>query len=104
MPDWAAIRSRYLQDDVPVRIGGIAANLARVHSFSKKQGNIAAVDVVIQESKWFIEWTAAEVEIDTAAQLVELQIQLALWHRKLSKLWEDDIDRLQMSNRAREWS
>ena len=29
------LRSRYLKDPIPVRLGGLAANLSRVASFSK---------------------------------------------------------------------
>jgi hypothetical protein len=40
--------------------------------------------IKLDESKHFIEWTAAEADIDKAAELVELQVQLARgqynWH------------------------
>jgi hypothetical protein len=31
-------RSRYLQDNLPIRLGGLAANLSRIASFSKHDG------------------------------------------------------------------
>ncbi len=43
MKDWTVIQKRYLRDALPVRLGGLAANLTRITSFS---GNIANYDVV----------------------------------------------------------
>ena len=43
MKDWAQIQERYLRDDLPVRLGGLAANLSRIKSFSV---NDASGDVV----------------------------------------------------------
>ena len=57
MNDLTAIRDRYLKDELPVRLGGLAANLARIGSFSKNTGNAEPVGDLVSESKWFIEWT-----------------------------------------------
>ena len=34
MKDWTSIRDRYLRDNLPVRLGGLAANLSRIKSCS----------------------------------------------------------------------
>jgi len=52
-------RFRYLQDPTPVRLGGLAANLARIASFSKYADHREVVDPILQETKWFIEWIAS---------------------------------------------
>jgi hypothetical protein len=75
-----AIKNRYLQDDLTVRLGGIAANLARIASCSNYPNEWEAVQSMLEESKFFIEWTAPEASLNVQAYLVELQIQLALWH------------------------
>jgi len=67
MKDWTAIRERYLRDNVPVRLGGLAANLSRIKSFSAHDASREAVESIIDESKFFIEWTAAEAQVGTAA-------------------------------------
>ncbi len=72
-------RVRYLQDAVPVRLGGLAANLSRIASFSQHAGIRETVSDIMLETRWFIEWTALELEVTKAADLVRLQIQLALW-------------------------
>ncbi|MFZ5921928.1 MAG: hypothetical protein ACOYY3_12815 [Chloroflexota bacterium] len=93
MKDWTPIRERYLCDPLPVRLGGLAANLSRIKSFANNEKNKALVESLIDESKHFIEWTAREAEIETAAKLVELQVELALWHIKLDKTWLDTVYR-----------
>jgi hypothetical protein len=75
MKDWNAIQKRYLRDTLPTRLGGIAANLSRVKSFAARVANQEAVASLLEESKFFIEWTAGEADIDTAAELVELQVE-----------------------------
>lgn len=72
MKDWTVIRERYLHDALPVRLGGLAANLSRIKSFASHDANREAVESIIDESKYFIEWTAAETDVETAAELVGL--------------------------------
>ena len=99
-----AIKDRYLRDELPVRLGGLAANLRRVSSFSRSESNQATVAALIEESKFFIEWTASEADIDTAGALVELQAQLARWQAGWSALWADPARRQQLGEQARVWS
>ena len=104
MKDWTAIRDRYLRDNVSVRLGGIAANLSRIKSFYAHDGNQQAVEGLIDESKMFIEWTAVEAGIDAAAELVELQIQLARWQRNWSVIWVDPGERKAVAEQSSTWS
>ncbi len=104
MMNFTAIRTRYLRDPLPIRIGGIAANLARMRSFSLNDANREIVESVLNESKWFIEWTAVEIDVDRAAVLVELQIQLAQWQRSLPEIWQDAEKRQTLIEELRSWS
>jgi hypothetical protein len=104
MKNWVALKERYLRDNLPIRLGGIAANLARIKSFSQDVENSVAVESLLQESKWFIEWTAADAEIEIAAELVELQVQLACWQCCWSTIWEDAEQRMEVADRAKMWS
>lgn len=97
-------RSRYLQDSTPVRLGGLAANLGRIASFSKYADHQDVVDSILQESKWFIEWTAAELEMERAAELVRMQVQLALWQLQAQTEWENEIWRSRFVADSRQWS
>jgi hypothetical protein len=102
--DWKAIRERYLYDSLPVRLGGLAANLSRIKSFASHDANREAVESLIDESKYFIEWTAAEAGVDTAAELVELQVQLARWQHNWARIWADPAQRSQVAEQSSAWS
>jgi len=104
MKDWTVIRERYMRDDYSVRLGGLAANLSRIKSFANNENNKALVESLIDESKHFIEWTAYEAEINTAAKLVELQVELARWHFRLDKTWLDIDQRKEISEKSNRWS
>ncbi len=104
MKDWNTIQTRYLQDTLPIRLGGIAANLSRVKSFAMHDANQEAVASLLEESKWFIEWTARDAEISTAAELVELQVQLSLWWHTWDNIWMDSSQRQQVAAMSSQWS
>ena len=77
-----AIRVRYLRDPLPIRLGGLAADLARIASFAANPKNRDAVASLLEESKYFAEWTAPDAPPDIQAVLAEVQISLALWQRR----------------------
>ena len=104
MKDWTAIRERYLRDSLPVRLGGLAANLSRIKSFSAQDASREAVESMLDESKHFIEWTAAEAEVQTASQLVELQVQMARWQQTWPHTWNDPLQRKQLAEQSAAWS
>jgi hypothetical protein len=107
MHDLGAIRDRFLRDNHAVRLGGLAANLARASSCSSNPANSLVVNALFEESKWFIEWTAADYvtdTIDTAAQLVQLQVQLSRWQMNWDRRWADPIERARIGTDAKEWS
>ena len=104
MRDWTLIRERYMRDELPIRLGGLSANLARLSTAARVPLNQSLADGLLAESKWFIEWTAGDAEVDTAAQLVELQIQLARWQFRLDDNWADSTKRSGIGDQAHEWS
>ena len=97
-------KNRYLRDPLPIRLGGLAANLARVKSFSMLTANASAVFDLFEESKFFIEWTAADVDVSTTEQLVDLQLQIAVWQRNWGSIWPDEARRSEMALSSLEWS
>jgi hypothetical protein len=104
MRDWTAIRARYLRDALPVRLGGLAANLSRIKSFATHDASREAVESLIDESKRFIEWTAAETGSDAAAELVDLQVQLACWQRSWASIWADPSRRTKVVEQSTAWA
>ncbi len=104
MKDWTAIRERYLRDNFPVRLGGLAANLRRIKSFAAHDASREAVESLIAESKFFIEWTAPEAEVNIATELVELQIQLPRWQYNWARMWDDPVLRSKLAEESAAWS
>jgi hypothetical protein len=93
-----------MRDPLPVRLGGLAANLSRIKSFSANEASRETVASLINESKLFIEWTAAQAETETAAKLVELQVQLAIWQLQWQSIWSDSSKRSQIAEQSSAWS
>ena len=104
MKDWAAIQERFMNEPLPIRLGHLAANLSRIKSFSANEASRETVASLIDESKMFIEWTAAQAEMEVAAKLVELQVQLALWQLQWQNIWADSTKRLQVAEQSGTWS
>jgi hypothetical protein len=104
MKEWTAIRTRYLRDNLPIRLGGLAANLSRIGSFAAHDASREAVESIIDESKFFVEWTAADAEINIAAELVELQVQLARWQCNWGRIWADPGQRRTVIEQSASWS
>jgi hypothetical protein len=98
------LRQRYLKDSLPIRLAGLAANLLRIANFSKNVDHREVVLSIVNESKWFIEWTATELEAERAAELVRLQLLLASWDFLSHERWQFDEWRSSLSAQARTWS
>jgi hypothetical protein len=104
MKDHNVIRERYLRDEFSIRLGGLAANLARVKSFSDHPDHRDIVERLLDESKFFIEWTALDAVPELQANLVELQLQLACWQRSWADIWADPARRAAVAEQAQAWS
>lgn len=104
MRNLEALRRRYLQSSPMDRLGGLAANLSRISSFSDHPGHGGVVEALVEESKFLIEWIAADVELETLAKLVDMQRQLAAWQRHWSELWADEAARSFLREQAGRWA
>jgi len=104
MSEWSGIRERYLRDGVNIRLGGLAANLARIGSFSRRPEHCDAVSRLVRESALFIEWTAADAPADSLPDLAELQRLLSQWYHSWSDVWADDSRRAEVGEAAAQWS
>lgn len=96
----AAARDRFLRDPLPLRLGGIAANLARVESFSTHPDHQDVVERLVEESKLMVEWMAPEVDLELQIRLVALQRELAGWGPTWSGMWSDPSARARTARRA----
>lgn len=104
MKNQAAIQERYLREDLPQQLGGLAANLARIQSFSDHPDHREIVARLVEESQLFIEWSVPHVGAAVQAELVELQSLLAGWQQSWAELWVNDEQRSVMAQQAQAWS
>src|SRR5262245_18604820 len=104
MKNFATLQERYLRDPLPIRLGGLAANLARIESFSNHDDHCGAVECLLDESKHFIEWTASDADLDLQIELVEIQRQLSRWHLGLVDIWRNSERRVLLAQQAGHWS
>jgi len=71
MIDREKLRQRFLRDALPVRLGNLSATLGRISSNARESKDQSIVGNLLDEAKHLIEWTAADADITTAAELVE---------------------------------
>jgi hypothetical protein len=98
------IRARFLQDSLPRRLTGLAADLGRVASSARHATGGEAVAALLEESQYFIEWTAAETPAEVAEELVNLQVMLALWRRAWPEAQHNPQQRSLLAVQAKQWS
>jgi spore cortex formation protein SpoVR/YcgB (stage V sporulation) len=99
----ATRREGHLSQSIPIRLGGLAADLARIASFTEIHGD-AAVERLLDESRAFIEWVAPDIPIDDAARLVEIQRALTRWRHIWAHAQGDPDARERLAKQARAWS
>lgn len=104
MKDWNSYRKRFVQDPLPIRLGGIAANLARINSFADHETQCEMVQRMIEDSEYLIEWTAPLAELETQVELLKLQRLLARWYFTWEPIWKDVVRRSAVRKEASRWS
>lgn len=104
MTPHAGIRERYMRDIPQLRLGGLASNLARIKAFSEHVDHKDEVARLIEESAFFIEWTAADVDAVQRVALLDLQRTLVAWRRSWDSIWEDAERRMEVADVAADWS
>ncbi len=90
MRDLSEIKACYLAQPPEQRLGYLAMNLARLRTLAKEAAASILIDNILYESKYLIEWTACEFDVETTAELVELQVQLARWQLTLNHCLTDN--------------
>ncbi|MBI3914169.1 MAG: hypothetical protein HY327_08305 [Chloroflexi bacterium] len=101
-----AQRKTFLEKGTPIRLGGLASDLARITSFIQVPA-LAATETMLEESRAFIEWSAPDLlpdRVDDAARLVEIQRGLTFWYHKWQQVQADPSQRAKLAEQAQQWS
>ena len=104
MKDFTSVRIRYLRDPLPVRLGGLAADLARIGSASVNPANSRAVRVLLEQARRFIEWTAGELDAEAGGELADLQLALTLWLHAWEEAQVHPVQRALLGHEANCWA
>lgn len=83
MKDMLLLKNRYKQDPPQVQVGGLASNLSRISWLMNRQDGAQKLGAIFRESKHFAEWAAEHTPIEVRGALAEVQIDLALWERRV---------------------
>lgn len=96
----------YLKQNISVRLGGLAADLARIASFIQVPA-LPATKTMLEESRAFIEWSAPDLlpnRVDDAVRLVDIQRGLTHWYWNWHEAQNDPAARQKLAEQARAWS
>jgi hypothetical protein len=104
MKNKESLHQRYLRDPLPVRLGGLAATLGRISSSARESNSADTVIDLLDEARHLIEWTAADADLDTAAELVDMQRLITLWYKTLPSGFNEKTLRTLLSVQAKNWS
>ena len=104
MKNHAIIKERYLQEPVNRRIGHLASNLARISTFLENSKNEEAIKDILEESKFFIEWTARDAPYEVQVMFSEIQPMLALWQRQFLQQKEAANGMEMLGKKTKNWS
>ena len=100
----AKLRERFLRDPLPRRLGGLAATFGRISSSARESSDPITVARLLEEAKYLIEWTAADTEPETAAELVQMQTLITLWLKVWNGASQVKEQRTLLSVQAKHWS
>lgn len=78
------IKNRFLKEPFNKRLGHLASDLLRISAFLETAENTKAVNDILEESKFFIEWTAPDAPLHIQEFLSGIQPILALWQLRLA--------------------
>ena len=97
----SVLYARFMKDPVSVRLGGIASDLIRLSGLAKTNpANKPHFQSVLDETKFFTEWTAADLSIDAQEKILELQRVLVQWDGRL--ISHEQLSSVQQE--AKDWS
>jgi hypothetical protein len=101
------IHELYLKSSQASQLHSLALNLARVQTLAQDGIDGATATHLIRESQFFIEWTVPtldlEIEIDFAADLVDLQRLLGQWKFGWDEHWDNEQKRLAIIEALQPW-
>jgi hypothetical protein len=77
---------------------------SETRTFSNNPAHGDAVAQLLEESAWFIEWTAADAPVETRVLLLACQREIVRWRRSWNEVWASTGRRAEIAERSGIWS
>lgn len=93
----------FQQYNISTRLSHLAAHLTQIQSLTKNKALENEVISLMRQSLHFIEWTVpelVEIDIDRAAELVDLGRTIARWQHSWNKTYKSAKSRSEIADTA----
>jgi hypothetical protein len=94
----------FVLESIPVRLGKLATNLARIKSSMSDSKHEDVVKSLIRETMYFLEWIAPDLDIDNAFELASLGRFLTRWQFNWEQGWNNTDAKNQIIQELDIWS
>jgi len=106
MTDFTLQQQSFAKNDIPTRLHQLAENLSQIKKLYVEGSHQESILNLAKESRYFIEWTVPDMvllDIDQAAELVDLGRVLTRWLFNWEKIWSDSTEKTKAIQQAEDW-
>ncbi|MDF5728374.1 MAG: hypothetical protein PUP92_10130 [Rhizonema sp. PD38] len=106
MTDFILKQQSFAKNDIPTRLHQLAENLSQIKNLCVEGSHQELILNLAKESRYFIEWTVPDMvllDIDQAAELVDLGRVLTRWLFNWEKIWFDSTEKSKAIQQAEDW-
>lgn len=99
-------QQNFIINYVPTRLYHIATNLSEIKSLLMSNSHQESILALIKESRYFIEWVVpdmAPINVEQAAEIVDLQRVLTRWLSSWEKIWSDATETTKVIQQTDKW-
>lgn len=96
-------KEHFQQHDISTRLTHLATHLTQIQSLTSNKAQLDEVVIFMRQSLHFIEWTVpslVEINIDQAAELVDLGRTIARWQHNWNKVCAETSSRNEIADTA----
>jgi hypothetical protein len=106
MTDLSLKQQSFVKNPLPNRLGKLAENLSQIQKLCAEESDQELILNLIKESRYFIEWTVPDliqVDIEQAAELVNLGRGLTRWLFNWEKIWSNPQEKTHIAQQVEQW-
>ncbi|MBI4395169.1 MAG: hypothetical protein HY583_03120 [Candidatus Omnitrophica bacterium] len=104
MKNQLEVQKRFLQEDTNMKLGHLASDLSRLASLVEMGNKAQTIKGVIEESKFFCEWSVRDFELDIQTLLAEIQSFLSQMELQWDFLSHQNEWRESVVHKSKVWS